>query len=155
MALLSSTTPHPTSLRALLIAASTAVATLVLGFAPFPQVFYVLGGALLVSVIALGTGSTFSLAQLLQPLTGLTGIAMLTVAVIRGTALVWMAVPVLAGLVAVASWLIITNRDTTLTPDKRQDAVAGQGPATTPDELTPRRDEKTAATDEDSSATAA
>lgn len=130
---------------------STTIATLMLGFAPFPQVFYVLGGALLVAAIVLGTGSTFSLAQLRQPLTGLTGIAILTVAAIRGTALIWMAVPVLAGLVAVASWLILTHDDTAVTTQKMPAAL----PDHTPDELSPRRDEKTAATDEDSSATAA
>lgn len=138
-------------MRATVLAAIVAIATLVLGFAPFPHLWYVLGGAVIVATLVLSTGPRITPSRLRQPLTGLAGIAMLTVIAIRGTGLVWMGVPVLAGLAAITSWLVITQTYATLATPVAQDTR----PTHTSDELAPRRNEKTAATDDNPSATAA
>lgn len=137
---------NPTVIRISVLTAAAAVSILALGFAPIPQLWSWLGLSMLASLVAIFTGPKVSKTGLNLPIAVLIVLPALCTLLMRSTSLIWAVAPVLAFVVGTATWMVATTRyataDTTVT-------------VTVVDELQPKRDEKAAAADEDSSATAA
>lgn len=150
----STSTPlRPIASRTVIVTASSAVATLAMGFAPFPQFWFILAVALVVTTITIATGPKATGTTRNRPLAGLAILMALVVLTIRGTSLVWAVVPVLAFVVATVVWLIVSNRYAQTAESVTQQVAPKQ--VADQDKLAPKRDEKTAATNDTSSATAA
>ncbi len=144
---------NPISLRAALIAAASGMCVLAMGFAPIPQLWYFLAAGAVIAVITLATGPKFTNISVEVPTVFLILIPALLAIVFRNTSLIWAVVPMLAFVVAAATWMLITNRYAeTAAEVSVQPAVTHQVPG---DELAPKRQEKTAAANDESSATAA
>lgn len=143
----------PTTLRAALVATISAICVMALGFAPIPQLWYFLAGGALVMIVALVTGPKFTDVSVELPPALMTIVPALLAVVLRGTSLIWAIVPVLAFVVAAAAWMLVTNRYTETTVEQPVESEATD--RVLEDELAPKREEKTAATNDESSATAA
>lgn len=143
----------PTTLRAALVATVSAICVMALGFAPVPQLWYFLVGGVLVVTVTFATGPKPTDTSVALPSIFIAVIPALLPVVFRNTSLIWAITPVLAFVTAAATWMLVTNRypETTV-----EEAVKSE---TTDrvfeDELAPKREEKTAVTNDDSSATAA
>ena len=149
-----------TTIRIGTLTAAAAISVLALGFAPVPQVFYWLGAAVLAVLLTIITGPKGSNSALSLPLAGLFAIPALGTLVVRETSLIWAVVPVLAFVVAAATWMVATNRYAAI-HDEATDTVETRAkthaPETTTVMLSSKRsgDEKAAAANDDTSATAA
>lgn len=143
---------NPITRRIAILTAISAGSMLALGFAPLPQLLYLLAIGGIAFGLTMATGLKNSTRTWNLPILMLTALPAIMTIVLRGTALAAVAVPVLAFVVAAATWMVATNRYT----DQHIDAHVTDHPAgLVPDELQPKRDEKTAAANDDSSATAA
>lgn len=143
---------NPISLRAGIIAAIAAICVMALGFAPVPQLCFFLALGSVFTLITIVTGPKVSNVSVELPAVVMTLIPAVLVVAFRGTSLVWATVPVLAVVVAAATWMLVTNRYIETTVDQSANPAAQHMPA---DELAPKREEKTAVTDDETSATAA
>ena len=139
---------NPTVIRIGVLTAAAAVSILALGFAPIPQLWSWLGLSMLASLVAIFTGPTVSKTGLNTPIAVLIVLPALCTLLMRSTSLIWAVAPVLAFVVAAATWMVATSRYATAD-------TTGTATVTVADELQPKRDEKAAAADKDSSATAA
>lgn len=147
---------NPTTRRIAILTAISAGSMLALGFAPLPQLLYLLAIGGIAFGLTMATGLKNSTRTWNLPILMLTALPAIMTIVLRGTALAAVAVPVLAFVVAAATWMVATNRYTDQHIDAQVDAQVTDHPAgLVSDELQPKRDEKTAAANDDSSATAA
>lgn len=139
---------NPTVIRIGVLTAAAAVSILALGFAPIPQLWSWLGLSILASLVTIFTGPKGSKTGLNLPVAVLIILPALCTLLMRSTSLIWAVAPVLAFVVAAATWMVATSRYATAD-------TTGTATVTVADELQPKRDEKAAAADKDSSATAA
>ena len=139
---------NPTVIRISVLTAAAAVSILALGFAPIPQLWSWLGLSILASLVTIFTGPKGSKTGLNLPVAVLIILPALCTLLMRSTSLIWAVAPVLAFVVAAATWMVATSRYATAD-------TTGTATVTVADELQPKRDEKAAAADKDSSATAA
>jgi hypothetical protein len=147
-----------TTIRIGTLTAAAAISVLALGFASVPQVFYWLGAAVLAVLLTIITGPKGSNSALSLPMTGLLVVPALCTLVVRETSLIWAVVPVLAFVVAAATWMVATNRYAAMHDEATDTTVAEtDAPETTTVMLSSKRsgDEKAAAANDDTSATAA
>lgn len=144
---------NPTTLRAAIVATVSAICVMALGFAPVPQLWYFLAGGVLIVIITLATGPKFTDVAVELPPALMTVVPALLAVVFRGTSLIWAVVPVLAFVVAAATWMLVTNRYTETTVEQPVESETTD--RVLQDDLAPKREEKTAVTDDESSATAA
>ena len=143
----------PTTLRAAIVATISAICVMALGFAPVPQLWYFLGAGVLAVLVTLATGPKFTDVSVEWPPTLMTIVPALLALIIRGTSLIWAIVPVLAFVVAAATWMLVTNRYAETTVEEPDTPITVD--EVPQDELAPKREEKTAVTNDESSATAA
>lgn len=147
---------NPTVIRIGVLTAAAAVSILALGFAPIPQLFTLLGLSVLASLVTIYTGPTGSKTALTLPIAVLIVVPALCTLLMRSTSLIWAVAPVLAFVVGAATWMVATTRYATIDATETITADStGTITMTVADELQPKRDEKAAAADEESSATAA
>lgn len=143
---------NPTTRRIAILTTISAGSMLALGFAPLPQLLYVLAISIIAFGLTLATGLKNSTRTWHLPMLMLATLPAIMTILLRGTALAAVAVPVLAFVVAAATWMVATNRYTDQHIDAPETNHTAGGVS---DELQPKRDEKAAATNDDSSATAA
>lgn len=155
---------HPTTLRISLLTAISAVFVMVLGFAPPPHLYFLLGASALAAVITIATGPKPATRPSSLPAILTTVIPALLALVVRDTSLMWAVVPVVTFVVAAATWLVATNlySDVEKEHDVEKELVDSPEVSTSDavvihstDELEPKRQQKAATVNEDSSATAA
>lgn len=144
---------NPTTLRAAIIATISAICVMALGFAPNPQLWYFLAAGTGISIILLATGPKFTNVSVELPTVLMTIIPAVLAFGFRFTSLIWAVVPVLAFVVAAATWMLVTNRYTETEVEAAAEPALSQPKLH--DELAPKREEKTAITNDKSSATAA
>lgn len=146
----------PSLLRIGCLTAVSALAMLSLGFAPLPALFYLLGACGLTIVVITATGPKLKEPLAVTPTLLVIVVPMLIAIIFRGTSLVWAVVPVLALVVASATWMVASTRyaATTVrqTPTASNPTLEPQTFATA-DELLPKHE--TAVTNDNSSETAA
>ena len=143
----------PTSLRAALVATDSAICVMALGFAPVPQLWYFLVGGVLVVTVTFATGPKPTDTSVALPSIFIAVIPALLPVVFRNTSLIWAITPVLAFVTAAATWMLVTNRYPETTVEEAVESETTD--RVFEDELAPKREEKTAVTNDDSSATAA
>ena len=143
----------PTTLRAAIVATISAICVMALGFAPVPQLWYFLAAGVLIVILTLATGPKFTDVSVELPPAFMTVVPAVLALVFRGTSLIWAVVPVLAFVVAAATWMLVTNRYAETTVEESlEPETADRVPE---DQLAPKREEKTAITNDESSVTAA
>ncbi|GAA4110875.1 hypothetical protein [Enteractinococcus coprophilus] len=145
----------PTTRRAAIVATITASCVLALGFASIPQLWYLLAIGAVIVIVTLATGPKTAAVSVELPTVVMTIVPALLALVFRGTSLVWAIVPVLAFVVAAAAWMLVTNQYTETTVEEIPEPEIGEPEQLSQDELAPKREEKTAVTNDESSATAA
>ena len=151
------------SVRIGVLTAAAAVSILAIGFAPIPQMFYWLAAGALASLLTILTGPKGSNSALTLPITGLLVVPALCTLAVRETSLIWAVAPVLAFVVGAVTWMLATNRYATIqatdqTADTTQTSARTSftsGSVTVSRQLDIKRDEKAAAANDDTSATAA
>lgn len=157
------TQTNPISVRIGVLTAAAAVSILAIGFAPIPQMFYWLAVGALASLVTILTGPKGSNSALTLPIAGLLVVPALCTLAVRGTSLIWAVAPVLAFVVGAVTWMLATNRYATIqatdqTADTTQTSARTSftsGSVTVSRQLDTKRDEKAAAANDDTSATAA
>ena len=148
---------HPTIRRAIILAAISAIMVLSIGFAPIPTLFYVLSAGCIALCITWATDARPVLRFASNPILLAPIVPVVVSFLVRGTALAWAAVPVLAIVTAGAAWIIAVNVSAnmpaaTTTPTQAVDELPS---ITSTDVALPTTQEKPTVADEDSSATAA
>jgi hypothetical protein len=148
---------NPTLIRIGILTAAAAISILAIGFAPVPQVYSWLGLSALAILLTILTGPKGSNSALSLPILGLMLIPALGTLLVRGTSLIWAVVPVLAFVVAAVTWMVATNRYASIeTNDETAVQASNQrSTITVTNTLDAKRNENTAATNEDTSRTAA
>ena len=129
--------------------------------------FYWLAVGALASLLTILTGPKGSNSALTLPIAGLLVVPALCTLAVRGTSLIWAVAPVLAFVVGAVTWMLATNRYATIeateeTADNTQtqtqtsaQTTFTSGSVTVSRQLDTKRDEKAAAANDDTSATAA
>lgn len=143
------TLTDPTSVRIGILTAAAAVSIFAIGFASVPQVFFWLGATMLASLLTVVTGPKGSKSVLSRPIAGLLLLPALCTVLVRETSLMWAVVPVLAMVFAAMTWMLATNRYATPDSAHTSERLASST------ELATKRDEKAAAANDETSATAA
>lgn len=149
---------NSTTLRIGMLTALSAVAMLALGFAPAPSLYYLLGASAIAVVVIASTGPKIAQPLPLLSLVLTAGVPAGLAMIFRGTSLIWAIAPVLALVVASATWMFASTRSSAHTVAAQSDdtsIVVEPTDFATADELMPKWHEKTAVTNDDSSATAA
>ena len=149
---------NSTTIRIGALTATAAISVLALGFAPVPQVFAWLAGAVIAALVIIVTGPRGSKAALSLPMTGLLALPAVGAWIIRGTSLIWAVVPVLAFVVAAATWMMATNRYAAMTEDTADEPVQQPTETSTTVSIATKRSaahDNAEATNDESSATAA
>ena len=148
---------HPTTARTALIAVISGGSVLALGFAAVPQLFYLLAAGILAVILTLATGQNVTKRSVEPPSALMMLVPAVLALVFRGSSLSWAVVPVLAFVVAAAAWMLVSNRyvEASVTQPAERETVDRVAQDAAPDDLAPKRQEKTAVTNNESSATAA
>lgn len=144
---------HPTTFRSVLIAAITAIVVIALGFAPLNHLWYYVVAGLVATVIIVATGPKLNNISAGSPAVVFLVIPAVLVFAVRNTSLIWFVVPTLAFVMAAAVWVQVQNRY--LAQREQAQPQPEVADSSQDDELAPKREEKTATTNDDSSMTAA